>query len=170
MVPEGSCWFYEYLPPRQWPVDKRCISAAREQPAVSHTPRAKTNSCAIAGPARSYLARRCAVMLASASNDSLDSRLIRGLRHDEGPCYCCCCFGLLVAFDHEVYGGPAHRSGAADAPADPLCLWALGWREKQMTRRIIAILLSLLALGLSGCQGDRLKESSSAATTGASQR
>jgi len=36
-----------------------------------------------------------------------------------------------------------------------------------MTRRIIAILLSLLALGLSGCQGDRLKESSSAATTGA---
>jgi hypothetical protein len=36
------------------------------------------------------------------------------------------CFGLLVAFDHEVYGGPTHRSGAADAPADPLCLWALG--------------------------------------------
>jgi hypothetical protein len=34
-------------------------------------------------------------------------------------------------------------------------------REKQMSRSIIALLLSLTALGLSACQGERLKESSS---------
>ena len=38
-------------------------------------------------------------------------------------------------------------------------------RGRQMfTRKIIVLLLSLTALWLSGCQGDRLKESSSVAT------
>ena len=43
-------------------------------------------------------------MPASASNDSLDSRF-EGFVMMKGHAIAVVCFGMLVAVDHEVYGG-----------------------------------------------------------------
>jgi hypothetical protein len=56
----------------------------------------------------------------------------------------------------------ADPDAAARKHRKAACIYSRQAREKQMSRSIlIASLLSLTALGLSACQGERLKESSS---------